>query len=213
MTARSPEAPRHVAVIMDGNGRWAEARSLPRIRGHEHGVEAVRSVVRGCRRRGVEALTLYSFSAENWARPKEEVAGLMALLVRFLDEERREILDHGIRLVASGEIERLPAPARLALQGLMRASSGQAGMVLNLALSYGSRQEIVRAARLLADDAKKRRISPNDIDVRRAPLHTRPARPRPRHPHRRRAPAVELPAVPGGLRRAVRHRPAVAGLP
>jgi undecaprenyl diphosphate synthase len=156
--------PRHVAVIMDGNGRWAESRGLPRIRGHEEGAESVRAITRASREMGVEALTLYSFSTENWKRPAEEVAGLMGLLSRFLVEERREILDNGIRLNAIGQLDRLPAPVRIGLQELMRASRENTGMVLTLALSYGGRAEIVEAARALAKKAATGRLAPDRID-------------------------------------------------
>ncbi len=156
--------PRHVAVIMDGNGRWAESRGMPRLRGHEEGAESVRAISRACRELGVAALTLYSFSTENWKRPADEVAGLMGLLSRYLVEERREIMDNGIRLNAIGQLDRLPAPVRLALHELMRASRDNKGMVLTLALSYGGRAEIVEAARALAKKASTGRLSPDKID-------------------------------------------------
>ncbi len=155
--------PRHVAIIMDGNGRWAESRSLPRIRGHEEGVHSVRSVTRACRRMGVKALTLYSFSTENWSRPSAEVEGLMSLLVRYLQEERNEILGNGIRLTASGEIDRLPLAVRTALKVMMKLSSSADDMVLNLALSYGSRQELVRAVQAVAQDVKRGVLKPEAI--------------------------------------------------
>jgi undecaprenyl diphosphate synthase len=156
--------PRHLAIIMDGNGRWAQARGLPRLSGHEAGAESVREITRACRLAGVEALTLYSFSTENWKRPPEEVGGLMALLARFLAEERREILDNGIRLQAIGQIDRLPAPVRIALKELSHASRQNKGMVLTLALSYGGRAEIVEAARALAKKASTGRLRPDAID-------------------------------------------------
>lgn len=158
--------PRHVAIIMDGNGRWAEARGLPRTAGHEAGVSSVRTVTRACRRWGVEALTLYSFSSENWQRPAAEVAALMQLLARYLHEERDELLGNGIRLRASGQLDRLPAFVKGALDALMSASSGQRGMVLNLALSYGGRQEIVAAVRSIADLARRGSLRVEDIDER-----------------------------------------------
>jgi undecaprenyl diphosphate synthase len=156
--------PRHVAIIMDGNGRWATARGLPRIKGHEAGAESVRDVTRFCRAEGVEALTLYSFSTENWRRPADEVAGLMQLLARYLVEERREILDNGVRLHSIGQTDRLPLPVRLALKELEHASAKNRGMVLTLALSYGGRAEIVEAARALARKAASGRMKPDDID-------------------------------------------------
>lgn len=156
--------PKHVAVIMDGNGRWAQARGLPRLRGHEAGAESVRDITRACREWGVKALTLYSFSTENWKRPAEEVAGLMALLAKYLVEERAEILNNGIRLEAIGETDRLPLPVRTALKEMMFASRNNKDMVLNLALSYGSRAEIVDATRKLAKKVATGRLRPDQID-------------------------------------------------
>lgn len=149
---------------MDGNGRWAEARGLPRLAGHEAGAESVREITRSCRTLGVEALTLYSFSTENWRRPAEEVSGLMGLLGRFLVEERREILENGIRLNAIGQLDRLPLAVRAALKELSHASRNNKGMTLTLALSYGGRAEIVEAARALAKKAAAGRLRPDAID-------------------------------------------------
>lgn len=160
----STSTPRHVAIIMDGNGRWAEARGLPRVAGHEEGAASVREITRACREQGVEALTLYSFSTENWKRPADEVAALMGLLARFLVEERREILDNGIRLRTIGQIERLPLAVRAALREVSFASRDNATMTLTLALSYGGRAEIVEAARALAKKVAARKIRPEDID-------------------------------------------------
>lgn len=160
----SAPLPRHIAIIMDGNGRWAQGRGLPRVAGHEAGAESVREITRACREAGVAALTLYSFSTENWKRPADEVAALMALLGRYLVEERREILDNGIRLNAIGQVDRLPVPVRAALKELMHASRNNTGMVLTLALSYGGRAEIVEAAKALAKKAAAGRIRPDAID-------------------------------------------------
>ena len=139
--------PRHVGIIMDGNGRWAQQRGQPRVDGHRAGAESVRDITRAARELGIEALTLYAFSSQNWARPAAEVAALMDLLREFLIDERAEILDNGIRLEALGEIERLPAFVRDPLAELRAASRANTGMVLTLALSYGGRESIVRAAR------------------------------------------------------------------
>jgi undecaprenyl diphosphate synthase len=147
---RARPLPRHVAIIMDGNGRWAEARSLPRIAGHREGSEAVRSVTREGRRVGLEALTLYAFSSQNWARPPTEVAALWQLLHDFLESERAEIMENGVRLAAIGELERLPGFVRNRLDALVRDSAGNGGMTLTLALSYDAREEIARAARRVA---------------------------------------------------------------
>ena len=156
--------PRHVAVIMDGNGRWARARGLPRVRGHEEGVNSVRAITRACRKLGVQALTLYSFSSENWGRPEDEVAALMALLLHYLEAERSEIVDNKIRLMHSGDVDRLPKEVQLGLEFLEGLSTDNEGMVLNLALSYGSRQEITRAVRALASKVASGELQPEDID-------------------------------------------------
>ncbi len=131
---------------MDGNGRWAEERGLPRLEGHREGSNSVREVTRTARRIGVKALTLYAFSAQNWSRPVDEVAGLMDLLREYLESERREILDNGIRLNAVGDLDRLPRFVRAPLEALREASARNQGMVLTLALSYGGQEELVAAA-------------------------------------------------------------------
>ncbi len=142
--------PRHVGIIMDGNGRWAETRQLPRLAGHHEGAESVRDVVRAARQIGLEAITLYAFSSQNWARPAEEVAGLMELLRDYLLTERAEIMENGIRLRAIGDIEKLPPLVRQPLDELMALSAENRGMVLTLALSYGGRESIAAAARAAA---------------------------------------------------------------
>ena len=147
---RGRPLPRHVAIIMDGNGRWAEQRGLPREEGHREGAESVREVTRTARRLGLEALTLYAFSAENWGRPEPEVEALMGLLAQFLEAEREEMMQNGIRLRAVGELERLPEPVRAKLAAVRAETAGNAGMTLTLALSYGGRQELVAAAQKAA---------------------------------------------------------------
>ncbi|MCB2225196.1 MAG: isoprenyl transferase [Desulfarculaceae bacterium] len=156
--------PRHVAVIMDGNGRWAKRQGWRRVRGHEEGAESVRVIVRSCRKLGIAALTLYAFSEENWARPKAEVEALMRLLGRFLKKERQEMLDQGIRLNAIGSIERLPKGTKKLLDETMAATAGGSEMVLTLALSYGGRQELTQAARRLAAEAARGELDPEAID-------------------------------------------------
>ncbi|MEE2827666.1 MAG: isoprenyl transferase [Myxococcota bacterium] len=156
--------PRHIAIIMDGNGRWAGARGFDRIKGHEEGVHSVRAITRACRRKGVEALTLYSFSSENWGRPDDEVTALMGLLLQYLEAERDEILDNQIRLTHSGEVERLPRAVQTALEVMEGLSADNEGMVLNLALSYGSRQEIVRAVRSVAGRVERGELRADEID-------------------------------------------------
>jgi undecaprenyl diphosphate synthase len=155
--------PRHVAVIMDGNGRWAEARRLPRTRGHAEGVESVRAVTRACARRKLQQLTLYAFSEENWKRPRLEVRLLMRLLRRFLVRERREIMDNDIRLTAIGRLQRLPDDVRRELEKTREISAGNRGMVLNLALSYGGRQEIVDAMQAIARRVRAGQLEPDAI--------------------------------------------------
>jgi undecaprenyl diphosphate synthase len=163
---RSRTLPRHVAIIMDGNGRWAETRGLPRIAGHREGTEAVRAVTREARKVGVEALTLYAFSTQNWARPPEEVAALMQLLADFLDSERAEIMENAIRLRAIGELERLPAFVHDRLDGLARDSASNSGMTLTLALSYDAREEIAQAARRAAEEARGAAFGADEIAAR-----------------------------------------------
>jgi len=144
---RQRPLPRHLAIIMDGNGRWAEARGLPRVEGHRVGSEAVRAVTRQARKLGLEALTLYAFSVQNWARPDDEVTALMQLLAEYLESERAEIMENAIRFNTIGDTARLPGFVRERLVSLARESAGNTGMILTLALSYGGREEIVHAAR------------------------------------------------------------------
>jgi undecaprenyl diphosphate synthase len=157
--------PRHVGIIMDGNGRWAEQRGLPRLEGHRIGADSVRDITRASRELGIEALTLYAFSSQNWARPVTEVAGLMNLLRDFLLSERAEIMDHGIRLEAMGDVDKLPSHVTEPLQQLRADSATHQGMVLTLALSYGGRESIAQAIRSLARDVAAGRLAPEKIDV------------------------------------------------
>ncbi|MBL8679254.1 MAG: di-trans,poly-cis-decaprenylcistransferase [Myxococcales bacterium] len=155
--------PRHIAIIMDGNGRWAEQRGLPRTEGHRRGSDAVRRVVRAARRLGVEALTLFAFSEQNWARPRLEVQLLMSLLREFLVSERGEILDNGIRLRAIGDLARLPPEVRGVLDPLANDSATNGAMTLTLALSYGGREEIADAAKDLARAVAAGQLDPEAI--------------------------------------------------
>ena len=150
---------------MDGNGRWAQLRGQPREAGHKAGSAAVRRVVRVARRLGLDALTLYAFSEQNWRRPEGEVDALMGLLHEYLLSERDEILENGIRLVAIGDISRLPEFVRDVLDPLRSASEQNGRMTLALALSYGGREEIATAARELARDAAAGKLDPESIDV------------------------------------------------
>jgi len=156
--------PRHLAIIMDGNGRWAEQRQLPRIAGHHRGVETVQTVVKECRGLGITCLTLYAFSSENWGRPEEEVNALMGLLAEYLRSELATMMSRGIRLKVIGEANRLPAEARRILEETVASTRDNHDMILNLALSYGARNELVRAARHLANEALAGRLAPEDID-------------------------------------------------
>ena len=161
--------PAHVGIIMDGNGRWAELRGLPRVHGHRQGSRAVRRVVRAARRLGIPALTLYAFSEQNWSRPEDEVGALMELLCEFLVGEKDEILGNGIRLDAIGNLARLPAAVRETLDPLRKDSENERGMTLTLALSYGGREEIADAARELARRVQAGMLSPDEITA--AALH------------------------------------------
>lgn len=156
--------PAHVAIIMDGNGRWAERRGLPRIEGHRKGADSVREVTRAARRAGVKRLTLYAFSEQNWGRPSLEVSGLMGLLKRYLIDERAEIMENGVRLCTIGAIQKLPAMVRRPLEALVADSAANAGMDLCLALSYGAREEMTRAFRRLAQRVASGEMEPADID-------------------------------------------------
>ncbi len=157
--------PEHVAIVMDGNGRWAELRGQLRHEGHREGSEAVRRTVRAARRLGVRALTLYAFSEQNWDRPPCEVHALMGLLREFLVSERAEILDNAIRLRAIGRLDRLPTHVREVLEPLAAESADARGMTLTLALSYGGREELVDAARAMAHAAAAGTLDPELIDV------------------------------------------------
>jgi len=155
--------PKHVAIIMDGNGRWAKKRLLNRINGHEKGADAVRTIVRTARKHHIAALTLYAFSTENWQRPQPEISGLMLLLRRFLAAERQTLIDNDIRLMAIGQIDRLPGEVRQQLESVMAATADNTAMVLNLALSYGARAEIVDMVKQIAAAAQKGLIDPASV--------------------------------------------------
>jgi undecaprenyl diphosphate synthase len=153
----------HIAIIMDGNGRWAKERGLPRVEGHRAGAESVREIMQACKDIGVKYLTLYAFSSENWNRPQTEVTALMALLDRFLSEKARELKKLNIRLQAIGQLDRLPKSTRDRLSNIIEQTKDNDAMTLVLALSYGAREEIANAARTLAEAAISGKISPNDI--------------------------------------------------
>lgn len=156
--------PTHVAIIMDGNGRWAKQRHLPRVEGHRVGVESVRAVLKACGELGVKYLTLYAFSVENWNRPKEEVDTLMKYLARYLKSEVTEMSKNNVRLEVIGQIYRLPEFVQEQLAKTQSALAKNTGMTLILALSYGGRTEIVEATRAIAEKAKAGAIEPAEIN-------------------------------------------------
>lgn len=163
--AKTPlRIPQHLAIIMDGNGRWAEKRHLPRIIGHRKGVETVQTVVDECLTLGIRHLTLYAFSSENWGRPRDEVDALMGLLATFLQRELNQMSTRGIRLCAIGELDRLPAKIRKILDKIVTDTVDNHELVLTLALSYGGRNELVRATRALAREVAAGRLDPDAID-------------------------------------------------
>ncbi len=157
------QIPKHLAIIMDGNGRWAEQRHLPRILGHRKGVETVQAIVGDCLDLGVSYLTLFAFSSENWGRPQEEVEALMNLLGTFLKKELSQIHEQGIRLMAIGELERLPKSIGKILKDSIRRTAENQRMVLNLALSYGSRNELTRAVQVLGREVADGRMRADEI--------------------------------------------------
>ena len=156
--------PRHVAIIMDGNGRWAKQRLRPRLFGHRAGAESLRAVLRACRDHGVEYLTVYAFSTENWVRPQDEVSGLMSLLRTFLKKDEHELHENQVRLRVIGRIQDLPKAVRAELERVMAATKNYAKGHLILALSYGGRSELVDAVRTIAADVQAGRLDPAAID-------------------------------------------------
>jgi undecaprenyl diphosphate synthase len=155
--------PEHIAIIMDGNGRWAQRHAMGRVLGHRQGAESVRSVTRACRRIGIRWLTLYAFSVENWLRPATEVTALMNLLRQYLEKETREMMDQGIRLTAIGNLQALDPAVLAKLQETIDKTAGNREMVLNLALSYSGRDEIAAAAQKMAGDVLAGKVKPADI--------------------------------------------------
>ena len=157
MTAKV--TPRHIAFIMDGNGRWAKKRLLPRKAGHRQGVKALERVVAACERRGVEMVTFYAFSTENWARPQDEIDALFAMVAEFADTRLKEYVDRGLRILFIGDLTPLPQKTRDACTRIVEAAKGNKGMIVCIALNYGGRDEIVRAVRTLLQSGLK------DVDV------------------------------------------------
>jgi len=161
---RSGEIPMHIAIIMDGNGRWAKRRGLPRVSGHREGVKSVRDVVEACAQLGVKYLTLFAFSTENWRRPKEEIDTLMKLLIKTLRSETEKLHKNDIKLMAIGDIDSLPKEVRQELKEAMEKTKNNKRMVLNLALSYSGRWEIIEAVKEIARDVKKGKVKIEEID-------------------------------------------------
>jgi len=189
-----PSIPRHIAVIMDGNGRWAQSRGLPRKAGHRAGAESVREAVDACLDIGTEFLTLYAFSSENWNRPKEEISTLMKLLEQFLKTKGKEFMKKNVRLRTIGRIDRLPDSCRAQLDRVVTETAGNTALTVILALSYGSREEIVDATRRIAQ--KDRRIP----------------RPRSLNPDLWRTPPLKFPPLAAQLRRILHHHQELARL-
>lgn len=161
---RSGGIPTHIAIIMDGNGRWAKRRGLPRVAGHREGVKSVRDVVEACAQLGVKYLTLFAFSTENWRRPKEEIDTLMKLLIKTLRSETEKLHKNDIKLMAIGDIDSLPKEVRQELKEAMEKTKNNKRMVLNLALSYSGRWEIIEAVKEIARDVKKGKVKIEEID-------------------------------------------------
>jgi len=159
--------PQHIAIIMDGNGRWAKKKMLNRISGHIKGIDSVRAVVTACRELGIKILTLYAFSVENWKRPKEEVNALMGLLKEYLLKEAEEMVKNDIRLGAIGRLQDLPSDVRETLRDTLKKTSHCDGMILNLALSYGGRSEILHALQGVLHDVQHGKIQPKEITFHR----------------------------------------------
>ena len=155
--------PRHIAIIMDGNGRWAKKRNLPRVAGHKRGVDTVRQIVETCVALGVEILTLYSFSTENWKRPEEEVSALMRLIVKSLKNEIDELNSNNVRLTAIGDIKSMPEIVQKELQQAFNKTAGNKKLTLNLALSYSGRWELVEAIKNISEQVSSGNLKPKDI--------------------------------------------------
>lgn len=157
--------PEHIAIIMDGNGRWAKARALPRIAGHKEGINSVREITRVCGEVGVKHLTLYTFSTENWKRPSSEVSALMHLLLKTIKEEIKELHKKGVRFTIIGDLDTIPVKTAEGLRDGIEITKANTGLNLNLALNYGSRQEIVEAMKSIAYQVKAGEVKPKSIDI------------------------------------------------
>jgi len=160
----NPGLPRHIGIIMDGNGRWAKKRNLPRVAGHNAGIESVRKAVEACGDLGIEVLTLYTFSRENWKRPKWEISALMQLLVRTINSEIEDLIRKNVKVICIGNLNDLPEPTRASMSALIEQTSGNTGLILNLALSYGGRAEIIDAVVEIANKVRQGELDPAQID-------------------------------------------------
>jgi undecaprenyl diphosphate synthase len=163
---KSKPLPQHVAIIMDGNGRWATRRGLPRVAGHRQGVEALREVIRTSDELGIKYLTLYAFSTENWKRPAAEIDALMSLLVEYLRKEIRELNSNNVKISVLGQVEAFPTVAQREIANAVELTKNNTGLNVNIALNYGGRAEIVRAVKAIARDVLDKKISIDDIDER-----------------------------------------------
>ena len=166
-----PRVPVHVAIIMDGNGRWAKQRGLSRLRGHQEGAESVRAIIRACRNAGVKYLTLYAFSVENWVRPRAEIHGLMSLLKRFLRRDERDLHENKVRLRVIGRLGDLPEDIQQELKRVMKATEHYEAGQLILALSYGGRAELSDAVRRIAHRVRDGELKPGNIDEKTIAAH------------------------------------------
>lgn len=167
----SDNLPRHIAIIMDGNGRWAKKHMVGRIRGHKKGAQAVRATVRACRKLGIEYLTLFAFSVENWNRPEQEVKALMSLLDQYLTDQTKELKKQGIKLKTIGELKLLNSSIREKIRKAKEATKNNNKMIVNMALSYGGRDEIVHAVKKIAQKVKNNEIDSRQIDKEMLSMH------------------------------------------
>lgn len=163
MSASQLQIPKHIAIIMDGNGRWAKKRLMPRVVGHKFGVEALRSIIKRCSSLGVSYLTIYAFSTENWKRPADEVGALMDLLVNYLKGELKELDENNVRIMCIGDMDGLPEAPKRELESAIAATASNTGLTLNMALNYGGRMEILGAVRALAEKVESGKLKASDI--------------------------------------------------
>ncbi len=159
--------PQHVAIIMDGNGRWAKARGLPRIAGHRAGVDSAKEAVKSAGELGIKVITLYTFSTENWMRPENEVKALFGLLEAYIDNESDRLMKNRTKLMVTGDIDGIPDPLREKLKRVIADTSGNDSLIVNLALNYGSRAEMTRAVRMIVSDVKESKLRVDEISEER----------------------------------------------